>query len=172
MLKHSFSFCGVDMREKYGLIVEKAEDVLAPDLRERKVEIPSRDGAWDYGAENYDERRLVITCGALLTREQCRELSYELSRKAEIRLWDEPGKYYVGRIYDSTSIERVVGKARKFQLVFVCEPFAYGEQKTENFVGEKKLEYAGTARAPTRITITNQTGAAVQGLTITMKERV
>lgn len=70
MLKHSFSFGGVDMREKYGLIVEKAEDVLAPDLRERKVEIPSRDGAWDYGAENYDERRLVITCGALLSREQ------------------------------------------------------------------------------------------------------
>ena len=78
----------------------------------------------------------------------------------------------MGRIYDSTSIERVVGKARKFQLVFVCEPFAYGEQKTENFVGEKKLEYAGTARTPTRITITNQTGVAVQGLTITMKERV
>ena len=56
MMKHSFTFCGVDMRERFGLIVESFQDSLQPKLRARKLDIPMRDGAYDYGAKWYEER--------------------------------------------------------------------------------------------------------------------
>lgn len=158
------------MREKFGLIVESFEDVLTPALRPRKVTVPQLDGAVDYGAEAYEERQLVINCAtvALLTRGACRELSYAISRKAKIIRWDEPDKYYIGQVYDPAAIERIAGRAKRFSLPFVCDPFAYGEQRTISFNGSSNLNYSGTARTPTRITIVTTT--AMNGLTITMRE--
>ncbi len=174
MQNNSFLYGDIDMREAYGLIVERYADVLAPELRQRKQEVPERDGAFDYGAAYYNERELSVECGTvqLLTREACRELSATLGRKAKITFWNEPDKYYIGRIYDPATIERLAGKMKKFTLTFVCDPFAYGQQRTEAFEGSANLSYAGSARTPTRITVTNTTGVALQGLTITMREAI
>ena len=49
----SFLFGGQDMFQRFGLqLVDDGmpSDVLMPDLRERKVTIPLRSGAYDYGA--------------------------------------------------------------------------------------------------------------------------
>lgn len=174
MMDYGFSFAGVDMRAVYGLIVSKFNDALQPKLRARKLEIPMRDGAYDYGAKWYAERTVTIECATtrLLTRADVRELSLTLSQKGELRRWDEPDKYYIGRIYDPAQIERMAGVAKRFVLVFECEPFAYGQQQTEVFSRAKNLTYAGTARTPARITITNNTGAVLNGVTITMREEI
>jgi len=158
------------MREKFSLIAEDFQDVLTPSLRPRKVTAPLLDGSIDYGAVAYEERRLAVRCAtaSLLSRGACRELSYAVSRKAQIVRWDEPDKYYVGRAYDPADIERIAGCARRFVIVFTCEPFAYGNQVTETFVGSKRLTYAGTARTPARIVIT--ASGATTGLTIIMRE--
>lgn len=47
MMRHSFSFNGVDMREAFGIVVERFSDVLTPALRPRKISIPYRDGSYD-----------------------------------------------------------------------------------------------------------------------------
>jgi len=173
MLDYSFTFGGVDIRDEYGLIVERFEDVLAPSLRERKIVVPERDGAYDYGAKYYDERRLIVHCASVgMTRTECRELALALSEKDELIRWDETDKYYYGRIYDPTSIQRIAGAAKRFELVFICDPFVYGDQVTETFTNYDNLTYAGSARTPPRITITNNNAYSVNGITITMREAI
>ena len=174
MLRNSFTFNGVDVREQYGLIVSEFIDVLAPPKRERKLVVPERDGSVDYGAMRYDERMLVVECATVQipTRGECRALSLLLARKGKIQRWDEPDKYYVGEIYDPTEIERVVGSAKRFSLRFICEPFAYGEQVTEVFNTSANLAYKGTARTPVLVTITNANAFAVTGLSILVREEI
>lgn len=134
------------------------EDVLIPGLRSRKVTIPLRHGAYDYGAHYYEERAIRIECVTTraLTRADAREVAYALSKKAEIRFWTEPDKYYIGRVYQTPSLEQLRNVGVQFQMTFICEPFAYGQTKTDQFTGQIYVpEYIGTASAPTYIVITN-----------------
>lgn len=175
MEKHSFTFNGVDMRKEFGLILEEPfDDKLKPKLRERKLVVPHRNGAYDYGAKWYDERPVVVKCASirLLTRADVRRLALILSEKGELRSWYEPEKYYIGRIYDETDIERIAGSAKRFALPFVCDPFAYGEQVTEQFTNQAAITYKGSATTPTHIIITNRTNSPIKGLTLTMRESV
>ena len=174
MLDHSITVNGVDLREQFGILVERVDDVLSPQLRSRKTSIPNRDGAYDFGAKYYDERSLTVYMAStkMVSRADVRELSYILSKKGRIVRWDEPDKYYIGQIYDPTVIEKIAGPAKRFTTTFICEPFAYGEQVTENFSNSAELEYAGTARTPTHITITNPNDYPMTGIVITMQEAV
>ena len=173
--KHSWTFNGVDMRKEFGLILEEPfDDKLKPRLRERKLIVPHRNGAYDYGAKWYEERPVNVKCASvqLMSRADVRRLALVLSEKGELRSWYEPEKYYIGRIYDETDIERVVGSMKRFGLPFVCDPFAYGEQVTEQFKTQATLAYRGSAETPTHIIITNRTGSEIKGLTLTMRESV
>lgn len=175
MMKNSWTFNGIDMRAEFGLILEEPfDDRLQPTLRERKLVVPHRNGAYDYGAHWYDERPVGVKCAStkLLTRDDVRRLARVLSEKGELRSWYEPDKYYVGRIYEGAVIERIVGKAKRFELPFVCEPFAYGKQVTEQFTNQAALAYAGSAETPTHIIITNKGKTTIKGLTLTMRESV
>lgn len=175
MTKHSWSFNGVDMLEKYGLILEEPfDDKLQPRLRERKLVVPKRSGAYDYGAKYYDEREVIVKCASvkLLTRNDVRKLAKELSVKGELRDWHEPDKYYVGRMYESPDIERLAGVGKRFQLEFVCEPFAYGRQVTSTFINQIKMSYDGTASTPVHIVIKNTSGTDIKGLTILIRETI
>jgi len=174
VMKNSVLIDGIDLRERFGIVVESIEDLFLPKLRERKLIIPGRSGAIDYGAKYYDERELILTCGtvSLPSRADVRELSYICSKKSKIVRWDEPDKYYIGRIYDPNDIQRFAGGMKKFQLVFLCEPFAYGSQVTEQFVNSTAIDYAGTAQTPTVITIKNNNSYPIAGITITMTEEV
>lgn len=172
--KNSLLVGGVDLNERFGIIVESIDDLLLPKLRERKVTIPGRSGAVDYGARYYDERQLVVNCGTVMlpSRSDVRQLSYVCSKKSKIVRWDEPDKYYIGRIYDPNEIQRIVGVMKKFQLTFVCDPFAYGEQVTEQFANGAELSYAGTAETPSLITIRNNNAFPITGITISMTEEI
>ena len=175
MMKNSWTFNGIDMRAEFGLILEEPfDDRMQPTLRERKLVVPHRNGAYDYGARWYDERPVGVKCASaqLLTRDDVRRLARVLSEKGELRSWYEPDKYYIGRIYEGAVIERIVGRAKRFELPFVCEPFAYGEQVTEQFTNQAALAYAGSAETPTHIIITNRGTEPIKGLTLTMRESV
>ena len=74
---------------------------------------------------------------------------------------DEPGKYYIGKIEDQIDLEQafVLGK---FSVVFRCEPFAYGEQITVDFVSDTAIvANAGSYQTPAIIEATF-TGAATE----------
>jgi len=173
MRAHSLVFGNTDLREKYGVIVQKIERPFFAKLRPRKVEVPERSGAFDYGAKFRDELVLPVRCGtaALLTQADVRELIYELSFKNTITLWDEPDKYYVGRLYDGGKIERLVASMRTFTLSFICEPFAYGKT-VEQAIGMHYVPaYSGSEKTPCRLQIANVGDAAATGVRITITRR-
>lgn len=170
MMRGEFLFNNIPMRKEYGIAVEKSHDVLIPQLRERKITIPGKNGRYDYGASNYEERTLVLDCNIArpTTRAQLRELAYQLSKKGRIEVWDEPGKHYVGRIYDPAELEKIGQGHHKFQLTFICEPFAYGKTITSPITkGQNKINYKGTACTPALIVIKNNGAAAAENVQIT-----
>lgn len=175
--KSSFLFGNVDMFEKYGLMLTDdgmPQDVLLPGLRSRKVTIPLRSGAYDYGAHYYDERGIQITCVTtrMLTRDDAREIAYTLSKKSEIRFWTEPDKYYIGRVYQAPSLEQIRNVGNRFSLTFICDPFAHGQTKTESFTNLRyEPEYPGTAPTPTYIVIENTGNANAVNIVLTQTDK-
>ena len=175
--KSSFLFGGVDMYQKFGLQITDdglPNDVLMPYLRARKRTIPQRHGAYDYGAEYYNERtipwQLVTT--RVISRENSREIAYILSKKAEIRFWNEPDKYYIGRIYEAPNLEQIRRVGNRFPVVFVCEPFAYRSTITEQFIDRRYApNYQGTAPTPTYIVIENVGEQNIINIQITQMDR-
>ena len=95
-------------------------------------------------------------------------IPYILSKKSQLRLWNEPDKYYVGRVYQAPSLECLRIKGNRFTLNFVLEPFAYRNTITENFVGQTYTpNYAGTAPTPTYIVIENTGDGDAVNISIT-----
>lgn len=170
MDEYNWTFNGVDMMATYG-VRAYYYDVFTPPLRECSIRIPGRSGSYDYGAKCYDDRTLKIQCATLgdigMPRSKMREISYALSKKGRITFWDEPEKHYIGRLYDSVELENLGNKVFKFELSFVCEPFAYGKDVTEPITsGENIMEYKGTARSPTLIVLRNVGTEPIQNLKI------
>ena len=159
--KSSFLFGDTDMYERFGIMISDnglPNDVLKPTLRERKVVVPLRNGAYDYGARYYEERPISVNCVTVRagTRDDAREMAYILSKKSQIRFWHEPDKYYNGRVYSAPSLDVLRKVGNKFTLSFVLDPFAYGNVVSESFVNRKLTpNYRGTAPTPTYIVITN-----------------
>lgn len=159
--KGSFLFGSTDMWQRFGIQISgdgTPNDVLKPQLRERKVIVPLRNGAYDYGAHYYDERPYSMNCVTVTagTRDDAREMAYILSKKSTLRVWNEPDKYYIGRIYQAPDLEVLRDVGNRFTLDFLLEPFAYRNAITEPFVGLRYTpNYAGTAPTPTYIVITN-----------------
>lgn len=169
MLDYSFTFGGVDIREKYGLYVGSWQDVLKPTLRSRKLTLASRDGAWDFGAYAYDERQISVRLVGSLTYAQRRELAFALSEKRQLRYWEEPNLYYIAQAYNAASISRLPADAKQFSLTFICEPFAYGATTTVDLASD--IEYAGTASTPTRIEIKNTGDTTITKVRLRIRER-
>ena len=173
----SFLFGNVDMFQTFGIkLAENSfpQDVLIPNLRSRKVTIPLRHGSYDYGAQYYDERGIGITCVTkrVISREEVREIAYILSKKSEIRFWNEPEKYYIGRVYQPPTLEQVRNVGNRFELEFVCEPFAYRNTFTEFFVDQRYIpNYQGTASTPTYIVIENIGSGNISNIRITQTNR-
>ena len=173
--RKSFLFGSVDMFQQFGVFLEAPpERVLLPGLRPQKAIIPQRHGAYDYGAKYYDEQRLRLKCATIRTLQTAdtREIAYVISRKSEIRIWDEPEKYYIGRIYDETALEQLRNTANRFVLTLICEPFAYGQTVTKPFSGLNYApEYPGTAETPTYIEIVNTGSQPVTNIRITQIDK-
>jgi phage-related protein len=169
MTPDSFTFGSVNCLDEWGIRVI-SWDTFGPPKRTRKRQIPFRQGQYDYGAKYYNERNLDIDC--VLTKEinksETRDIIELLRRKNTIHLWDEPDKYYIGEIYDSPQITVLPKQiARNFTLRFICEPFAYGQQRSIFLVnGVNAISYSGTAETPTLIIIKNLSDMTVNGLYI------
>lgn len=159
------------MLETYGVRCI-SYDVLVPKARARKVTVPLRDGAYDFGALCYEERQVKLECDSLmgLSRQQLREVAQLLSKKAQLVLWDEPDKYYVGQLEGGAALSYLGRAGHTFTLVFLCEPFAYGKAVQETIGG--RMQYGGTARTPVRVEVVNAGSAAAQGVRIRVRRRM
>lgn len=167
-------FGGVSLLKEFGLFTGTPEDLLFPPLRERKTQIPGRDGRYNYGGQNREERPYTIKCVSQrnLSRAEVRELAYLLSRESTIRNWDEPDKYYIGQICDTQALNRLSMKRENkgrigLVLEFTCHPYAYGETVTQPIrSGLNRVEYGGTAPAPALIILRNNGDKPIRGISV------
>lgn len=187
MTEDSFLYNKVDMFQEYGIKM-LSHNLFSPNLRERKVVVPTRSGAFDYGAEYHDERDLQLDCTTWkkLDTAEFDNLKWLLAKKGRIVLWDQPDRFYFGRVYDQDVVQdyfRHIG--RSFTLTFKCDPYAkkYDEETgAENptilKTNQNQLpmqgsenEYMGTWKTPTRITIRNTGTTTIQGIKIIATEK-
>lgn len=174
MTGDSFSFGTYNSVDDWGIMVI-AHDTFLPPKRERKLSIPGRSGAYDYGAKNWEERTLRIECTLMrqITKAEFREIVYILSKKNRLRLWNEPDKYYMAELYDSADVmDYYLESMRDFELTFVCEPFAYGSILTVPMAsGRNRVSYGGTAETPAVIVLKNASETEATNVTITAIKR-
>lgn len=174
MTGDSFSFGTYNSVDDWGIMVI-GHDTFLPPKRSRKISIPGRSGAYDYGAKNWDERTVRLECVLMrqMKKEEFREIVYLLSKKGRLRLWNEPEKYYMAELYDSPDVDDFYLEAmREFELAFVCEPFAYGENVTTTLTdGRNRISYKGTAETPTVIVLRNASDDEIANVTITAIKR-
>lgn len=174
MTGDSFSFGRYNSMDDWGIKVV-GYDVLLPPKRSRKLTIPGRSGSFDFGAKNWEDRSLRIYC--MLTRQmtkaEFRQIAYLISKKDQLRLWNEPDKYYIAELYESPEVQDYYMEiAREFELVFTCEPFAYGASvATQIANGRNVISYKGTAETPCMIVLKNISKNNVVNITITAIKR-
>lgn len=170
----SFSFGRYNSLTDWGIRVVKY-DCLTPAKRPRKVSIPRRSGLYDFGADCWEERTVRVECvlERKSTRGELREIAWALSRKAQLRLWDEPDKYYIAELYDPAEITDYFDEAmREFSLSFVCEPFAFGRTVSVPLrSGRNDIRYEGTAETPCVIVLRNVSASSAANITITAVKR-
>lgn len=171
----SFSFGGWNSLADWGIRVI-AHDFLMPQKRDRRLTIPNRSGSYSYGGRPvYEDRRLVIDCvlEGQISKTQLRQIAYELSGREQIRLWNEPGLYYLGEVMSPPDVTDFPMEAmREFTLEFVCDPFAYSDLVEQNIgSGVQKINYKGTAQTPTVLVLTNNTAAEISNIQITITRR-
>lgn len=174
MTGDSFSFGTYNSVDDWGIMVI-GHDTFLPPKRSRKINIPGRSGAYDYGAKNWDERTVRLECVLMrqMTKEEFREIVYLLSKKGRLRLWNEPEKYYMAELYDSPNVDDFyLEEMREFELSFVCEPFAYGKNATTALTdGRNRIAYKGTAETPAVIVLRNASDDEIANVTITAIKR-
>ena len=174
MTGDSFSFGPYNSLDDWGIAVI-AHDTFLPPKRSRKISIPGRSGAYDYGAKNWDERTVRLECVLMrqMKKEEFREIVYLLSKKGRLRLWNETEKYYMAELYDPPNVDDFyLEEMREFELAFVCEPFAYGENVTTAIAdGRNRIAYKGTAETPAVIVLRNASDDEIANVTITAIKR-
>lgn len=174
MTGDSFQFGTLNSVDDWGIRVV-AYDYFLPPKRSRKISVPGRSGMYDFGAECWDERTLRIACTLerTLSKSDFREIVYQLSQKRQLRLWNEPEKFYMAELYDPSEVQDYFMESmRDFELNFICEPFAYGKTVSVPIQrGRNPIEYAGTAKTPCTIILKNTSTHNIANLKITAVQR-
>jgi phage-related protein len=180
----SFNFRGKNSIDDFG-IAATSSDFLLPQKRERKRSIPFRSGAYDYGSRWYNERELLVSCFWLNrremrhTRSDIREIAYWLSSKGRIEFPHEE-KFYIGELYDPNELivhydyssqdnETTDGR---FELRFVCEPFAYKDITVLPILsGNNVINYEGTAETDSLFIFKNESSVPISNIQVLVTRR-
>lgn len=168
------------------LVMRQSQRPVLPSTRDRTLEIPGRNGAWDFGAD-MQPRLFSLEC-AFSTRD-----SFELQMRVETLarlLVDNYGKprevelvfsvhpdwtYYV-RYSGSMPIDRVAGLGT-FSLPLVAfEPYSLGPMNVYETTITRSpevidIEVRGNIRTEPVIVLTNQGSTTINGFKITNEWR-
>jgi len=160
---------------------------ILPKTRDRFIEIPGRQGRWEFTGD-LSARQIVLPCAAMATTREAlaavvRTLTKALldgdgkPKNVELIFLDEATKTYTVRYAGSMQIQRLVGgTVGYFPLMFTAaDPYAYGAEDTDtnNITAayqEVAIENAGDFNTPATITITNNGGAGITGLSLICRQ--
>ena len=140
---------------------------LLPETNDSYVQVPGRQGSILFPRELAD-RRIDIDCAFVEPsladiRTKARDIAawLNVTDRASLSFDDEPGKSYKGKLASAVDLDHA-GRLGQFSLTFVCEPLAYGEQITVDFVSDTAIvANAGSYQTPAIIEATF-TGAATE----------
>ena len=144
----------------FGVAIKSKNRQLLPAVNDRYIEIPGRHGSFHFPGELQD-RIIELECTFIGTsrqdlREKARQIAawlYTVER-AVLSFDDEPDKYYLAKVDNAIDLSQMFVLAT-FNLNFRCEPFAYGEEVKESFVGDAvTVTNSGTAETPPIFTAT------------------
>ncbi len=176
---NGFTFNGVHS-SAHGIIMLSKDRTTLPALRKRAVTVMGRHGEYDFGGNAYNNRIITFECAFIASdpaniRAKLRPIAAWLSQKGRLLFDDEPGVFYIGRLYSDVGLSQKNGVG-SFTLQFDCEPFAYAEQTsvTGTITESGKSIFAantGTVETPCMIRLTNTGDTAIDGCTIKIIRR-
>lgn len=148
----------------YGLELKTVRP-LSPGLSDSYMEIPGRAGSVLVPGKPKD-RYITVEFGFVagskaLFRSQIWNISAWLNtdERKPLVFDDEPDKTYLAKVEGQIPLEQlfILGK---FSVIFRCDPFAYGQEVTSNFIADSvKITNAGTESSPVKINATFTSGA-------------
>ena len=133
---------------------------LLPEPNDSYVQVPGRQGSILFPRELAD-RKIEIDCAFVEKslpdlRTRAREIAAWLhtTDRAILSFDDEPNIYYRGKLAGKVDLEHI-GKMAQFSLIFRCEPFVYGGEENQIFVGDSAaVDNQGTTEILPRFTVT------------------
>lgn len=167
----SFQYVGKNSVDDFGIYVRQYTPVV-PQKRLRKVNIPYRHGAYNYGVKAYDEIAVTLDCFCEkdYERDDFREVSLWLSKAGNLTFWDEDDKFYKGEFESFPSYsEFTLLRMEPFQITFVAHPFIFGQRKVSDiFTGTNNPVYKGTAEQPAFLRLVNTSNQIINGVQISL----
>jgi len=183
---HSFTLGGV-ADTALGVVLRAGyQEPMLPSTRDASVEVPGRQGRWDFGSE-LGAREFSLDLALIDTTTQA-ALATAIRTFAKVLLDDdgnpidvslvfakEPTLTYTVRYSGNLPLQRLVGSSKGyFTLPLVAaDPFAYGAGLTTTATitanGQKvPIVNGGDYRVPPVITITNNGKTTVNGFTLVL----
>ena len=133
---------------------------LIPESNDSYIQIPGRQGSILY-PQGLHDRYIELDCAYVGEdlpdkRVKAREIAAWLhtTDRAILSFDDEPDKYYRGKLAGEVDLDHI-GKMAQFTLVFRCEPFVYGGEENQIFVGDSAVvDNQGTLETFPRFMVT------------------
>lgn len=173
-MMRGFSFGSIHS-SAYSMYMKSINRQVLPAINDSYVLVPGRHGNHLYPGEMHD-RIIVFECALVQTslenlRLKLRDVAawlYTTERQALI-FDDEPDIAYLAKLEGAIDLEQGVATGQ-FELVFRCEPLAYGTEQQASFVNDTvTVANPGTFEALPTFTVTFTVAAAEWKVTLGSK---
>lgn len=127
-MKAHFKFNGIKSSDK-NIVLKEYKPIFLPALNIEYEQVPGRHGSIEFNDNTRQD--IVIEADIAILGDSktevmanARAVEHWLSQKGQLSFWDEPQRFYIGRIVNQIPLERTAVWGN-VTLLFRCEPFAY-----------------------------------------------
>lgn len=152
-----FVFNGIKSTDK-NVVLINYRPIFLPQRNTEYELIPGKSGSIEFDSGTYQDIIIEAECAILGENEQevmtnAYEAKKWLSPKGWLSFWDDPQRFYIGRIANQIPLEQQV-KWGNIRLLFRCQPFAYKViSPAAGFIPDLFIPFAE------QITVDNATGS-------------
>lgn len=153
-----------------GSVHSSAHDIICQSVRQivpqrnvNEIEVPGRDGTFDFGNPTYQKRIFQLNCsfkGTSLAnlRTRARAIAAWASAATTLQFDDDPGIFWTGRISDSAELASKIFTGR-FPLIFSAQPYAEDVTATTGTI-DAAQDYGSAVEFYPTITVTKSSSTA------------
>jgi phage-related protein len=151
-------------------IICRTRRTIIPDRKLREIEIPGRDGTYDFGNPTYVKTVFTMECSIISSsmanlRTRAHAIAAWVAAVTTLQFDDDPGIVWTGRIANSADLVNTV-LLGKFTLVFTAQPYAEDVNPTTGTIGTAQ-DYGSTVEFYPIITIT-KSGTTASSLQVSL----